>query len=333
MAAEARPRDRETVKSARSRHEPASRARATLRELMRAEPGGPTPEVRLYHFPTSLCSQKVRLALAEKGVAWEGKTVNIGPEHEQLQPWYARLNKRLVVPTLEVDGAIITDSAHIVQFIDQHFPGKRLVPDDPVERDEVLRWVSLQDQFPMRELGYAQTKGVVRWVQGWMLRQKRKRLRRMIRKHPELTEVYQHKLADLDSLERAIKNKAAARQLIDEAEEMLDMIERRLADSRWLAGDHYTLADLVWTAVLARLEHIGFARSMAEHRRPRVAEWYARLRERPSWDAMIRRLTFSQMVRFYGPAVAKTFVLAWVLKWVVVLGIGWLVSVIAQCGG
>ncbi|MFV8750208.1 glutathione S-transferase family protein [Nannocystaceae bacterium ST9] len=294
-----------------------------------AQPRG-AMHVRLYHFPTSLCSQKVRLALAEKGVAWQSTIVNIGPAHEQLQPWYAQINPRLVVPTLVLDDEVVTDSRQIVESIDRRFPGPTLIPAELA--DEVMRWVDLQDRLPMRELELAQTKGLVRWLRRWGLKQKRKQLRKLIRKQPELAAVYQAKLDDLDQLERAVAGHAATRELVDEIEVVLDGLEHHLGEHRWLAGDRYTLADLVWTAVIARLEHIGFARTMAAHRRPHIADWYARLRERPSWDAMVRRLTVGQALRYYGPAVLKTFLLVWVLKWVVVIGLGWALTAI-DCGG
>jgi glutathione S-transferase len=286
-------------------------------------------EVRLYHFPTSLCSQKVRLALAEKGVAWQSTIVNIGPAHEQLQAWYAKLNPRLVVPTLAIDDRIITDSRQIVETIDDVFPGPTLIPDDL--RDPVMAWVDLQDRLPMRELELAQAKGLVRWLRRWDHKQKRKQLRKLTKWNPELAGIYQHKLDDIDKLEHAVSGRAAARELVDEIEAMLDGLERHLGEQRWLAGDRYTLADLVWTPVIARLEHVGFARTLAPYRRPHIAAWYARLRERPSWGAMIRRLTVRQALRYYGPTVLKTFVLVWVLKWAVVLGLGWGISLM-NCG-
>jgi glutathione S-transferase len=280
--------------------------------------------VRLYHFPTSLCSQKVRLVLAEKGVAWQSTIVNIGPAHEQLRPWYAKLNPRLVVPTLAIDDTVVTNSRHIVETLEQQFPGPTLIPDDL--RDQVMDWVELQDQLPMRELELAQAKGLVRWLKRWSIKQKRKRLRKLTKQSPELTEIYRHKLDDLDKLDQAIGRPNATRELVDEIEAVLEGLERHLADKPWLAGDRYTLADAVWTPVIARLEHVGFARTMAAHRSPNLAAWYARLRERPSWNAMIRRLTVGQALRYYGPAVLKTFLLVWVLKWTIVIGLGWVLA-------
>jgi tetrachloro-p-hydroquinone reductive dehalogenase len=290
-----------------------------------AQPGSAAAP-KLYHFPTSLDSQQVRLTLAEKQIAWDGEIVNTGPAHENLEPWYAKLNPALVVPTLVVGTTVVTDTVQIVTYIDEHFPGPKLLPTDPDQRAEVLVWIEVQADFPMRELGYARTKGMVRWFQRWSLGQQRSRLRRLIRKNPELREIYEAKRSELDMVERGIRHRIGMGELVDEVEVLLDEIEATLEHREWLAGPNYTLADAMWTAVLSKLEQIGFARSLSSHRRPQVARWYANLRERPSWDSMIRRLSAWQALRFYGPSVAKTFLLFWVLKWMVVLGIGWLVA-------
>lgn len=285
--------------------------------------------LRLYHFPTSLCSQKVRLALAEKGVEWHGTIVNIGPAHEQLQPWYAKLNPHLVVPTVELDGEILTDSRRILVELDARFGTTSLVPAE--HHDEVMHWVDAQDRLPMRELELVQKKGLVRWLHGWGLDKKRKQIRKLTKRYPELAEVYARKLADIDQLRELMRSPTRERELVDETEALLDGLEQHLSlgepcTPRYLVGDSYTLADLAWTPVIARLEQIGFARSMAAHRRPHLSAWYARLRERASFGAMIRRLTVVQALRYYGPFVLKTFLLVWVLKWAIVLGLGWAIA-------
>ena len=50
----------------------------------------------LYHNDMSSCAQKVRLMLAEKGLAWESRHLNLrAGEHQQ--DWYIKLNPRAVV--------------------------------------------------------------------------------------------------------------------------------------------------------------------------------------------------------------------------------------------
>lgn len=287
---------------------------------------GAAAKVTLYHFPTSIYSQQVRLALAEKQVAWASKIVNIGPEHEHFAPWYAKINPRLVVPTLEVDGTIVTDSTQIIRYIDDRFEGAALMPADPDARAEALAWIQRETELPMRELGYARTKGITRWLQRWSLKQRRKQLTKLRKRYPEIDDVYAAKVDEIAALERSISDRRATTELVDRVEILLDELEATLSDRKWLAGEHYSLADLVWTAVIAKLEHIGFARSLSQHRRPRVHEWYTRLRERPSWNAMIRRLTAMQIARFYGPAALKAFLIFWVLKWTLVGGGLWLIK-------
>ena len=291
------------------------------------EPGQPGQKPTLYHFPISLRSQQVRLALAEKQVEWTSQIVNTGPALETLEPWYAQLNPRLEVPTLDVDGKMLIDPVEIAIYVDQHFPGgARLMPNDPTERREVMRWVEMQAEFPMRELGYTRAKGMVRWYQSWIRRHARRRLRRNLRKNPQLRTVYENKLRELEHLELGINHHVAVRELIDDVEVILDEIEAALEHHEYLASNEYSLADLMWTAILAKLEGIGFARALRAHRRPRTAAWYQRLKERPSWDAMQRHMSVKDALRLYGPAVAKTFLLVWVLKWIVVVGIGWLIA-------
>jgi hypothetical protein len=52
-----------------------------------------TQSVQLFHFPGSLCSQKCRLALAEKGVEWTSVVVDICAE-ENYAPSFLRLQLR-----------------------------------------------------------------------------------------------------------------------------------------------------------------------------------------------------------------------------------------------
>jgi hypothetical protein len=46
----------------------------------------------LYHNDMSICSQKVRLVLAEKGRDWESRHLNLSAGDHQ-QKWYIKLNR------------------------------------------------------------------------------------------------------------------------------------------------------------------------------------------------------------------------------------------------
>ncbi len=65
--------------------------------------------VELYHFWSSVCSVRCRMALEEKGVAWTSRYTDIF-RFEQLTPEYLKLNPDGVVPTLVHNGQPICES-------------------------------------------------------------------------------------------------------------------------------------------------------------------------------------------------------------------------------
>jgi len=65
--------------------------------------------IELYHTNMSVCSQKVRFALAEKKLRWEDHHINL-QAGEQLRPEYLKLNPNAVVPTLVDNGTVIIES-------------------------------------------------------------------------------------------------------------------------------------------------------------------------------------------------------------------------------
>ena len=62
--------------------------------------------LELYHHTISVCAQKVRLALFEKGIEWRGRHVDL-MKSEQISAAYLALNPKGVVPTLVVDGRAV----------------------------------------------------------------------------------------------------------------------------------------------------------------------------------------------------------------------------------
>ena len=87
----------------------------------------------LYHGLASTCSKKVRMCLAEKGLDWQSRLVNL-QKFEQHDPDYLKLNPNGVVPTLVHDGRPITESTVIIEYIDDTFPDCPLKPEDTYAR-------------------------------------------------------------------------------------------------------------------------------------------------------------------------------------------------------
>ena len=246
-------------------------------QTVRSEPSPEAPI--LYHFWPSLCSQKVRLALAEKGVAYTSRLVNIGPPMENYEPWYARIHPGMVVPALQVGDEVITDSARIVVEVDRRFPGPDLRHDDP----RVQELIALQDGLSIRELGYAKRSGLLGFLSRGALDQRLRVLTERRDANPDLAPLYEARLADVRTWKDVTLSDDALAARRAEVLDALAALEAALEgaddDAPGLVGA-WSLADVVWTVVAARLRFMGFT----PHMGPRTLRWYARAKARPTFE-------------------------------------------------
>ncbi|MEQ8266205.1 MAG: maleylacetoacetate isomerase [Parvibaculum sp.] len=90
--------------------------------------------LRLHNFFRNSAGHRVRIALALKGLDYEYVSVNIGPASEQKSDAYLKLNPQGLVPTLEHDGRILTQSLAIIEYLEEVFPEPPILPTDMVTR-------------------------------------------------------------------------------------------------------------------------------------------------------------------------------------------------------
>src|SRR6202008_1648940 len=91
--------------------------------------------LELYHNINSVCAQKVRIALAEKGQKAQEHLLTL--RGDQNEPNYLKLNANGVVPTLVQDGTPIVESSIILYYLDEIFPDPPLMQTDPQVRYQV----------------------------------------------------------------------------------------------------------------------------------------------------------------------------------------------------
>ena len=103
--------------------------------------------LELYNSPVSTCSQKVRLVLAEKDIAWQDRRVSFA-KHEHISHWYLKLNPKGVLPTLVHDGRAVLDSSVIGEYLEDVFPDKPLRPKDALDRAHMRAWRQFIDEVP-----------------------------------------------------------------------------------------------------------------------------------------------------------------------------------------
>lgn len=100
--------------------------------------------LKLYTYFRSSAAYRVRIALNLKGLPFEAVPVHLARNGgEQLTDEYRAINPSALVPSLQVDGAegaegaIITQSMAIVEYLEEAYPALPLLPAGPLERARV----------------------------------------------------------------------------------------------------------------------------------------------------------------------------------------------------
>jgi maleylacetoacetate isomerase len=90
----------------------------------------------LYDYWRSSASFRVRIALNMVGVEFDTVPVDLlKSEHKSLE--HLARNPQGRVPVLDIDGLRLTQSAAIIEYLDETRPGSGLLPSDPVGRVRV----------------------------------------------------------------------------------------------------------------------------------------------------------------------------------------------------
>ena len=101
----------------------------------------------------SSAAYRVRIGLNLKGLAYEIAPVNL-VSSQHLAPAYAALNPQRLLPALEVDGKVLTQSLAILEWLDETVPGYPLLPEDPYDRAVVraMAQIIASDIHPVNNL-------------------------------------------------------------------------------------------------------------------------------------------------------------------------------------
>lgn len=98
--------------------------------------------LELYQFELSHYSEKVRLMLDYKGLAY--RKVEVTPGVGQLDLF--RMSGQRQVPVLKDGNEVIADSTAIAKYLDRKYPDKPLIPDDPKQKGLCLMMEEWADQ-------------------------------------------------------------------------------------------------------------------------------------------------------------------------------------------
>lgn len=227
----------------------------------------------LYHGWRSSASRRVRLVLAEKGLAYESRLIDM-LQGEQHQPEYLAMNPNGMVPTLRHGERVLYESAVIAEYLDELFPSPPLLPADPWLRAQLRNFMRWIDEHCLPKLI------VFNWSQSmqpaatqWSAEQLAERLARVpsAARREAWTRVARRPYTDDEKAE-------ALRGLLELPARMQALLAG--AGSAWLFGPAYSLGDIAAVPFIMRIGEIAPG---ALDRTPGVADWWARAQARPAF--------------------------------------------------
>ena len=229
----------------------------------------------LYHGWRSSASRRVRLCLAEKGLAFESKVIDL-TKMEHHAPAFLKLNPNGVIPLLILeDGRSLYESGTICEYIDETWPEPSLRPADAYGRAVMRNWIRHVDGLIGNLIIFNWAHSMAKIATQWS--------------DAELAE----KLKNVPSKERREAWLRTARKPYTEEERqeardklkvgLLDRMEEALGRSAWLAGDRYSLADIGAVPFVKRLDEEIAPDEMTAAKHPRVAAWWAAIQARPAF--------------------------------------------------
>ena len=91
--------------------------------------------MKLYNYYRSSASFRVRIALNLKGLPYEYAAVHLTRDGgQQFIPAFRALNPDALIPVLDDDGRVLTQSLAIIEYLDEKYPQPPLLPHEPLDR-------------------------------------------------------------------------------------------------------------------------------------------------------------------------------------------------------
>jgi glutathione S-transferase len=227
----------------------------------------------LYNAPQSTCSQRVRFVLNAKQLPFAEEKLDL-LAGDQLKPDYLALNPNGVVPTLDHDGNIVTDSSVIIEYLDEIAPEpETFTPASPIARAKMRALMRFIDEMPA---------AAVR-VPTFNLA--------FLPRFAAMSEEEFLAFAESKPLRKEFmlamgrtgfpeKEMNAALERMRRTYERMDL-EIAASGGPWLMGKDITLADVAVMPAIVRMADLGLDTMWREM--PRIVRWYDEIRAHPAF--------------------------------------------------
>ena len=258
--------------------------------------------VHLFHFEAAPCAQRVRFALAEKGLirgkevpwntdrpssleaapgTWVSRHVSLIKKHH-LTDEYAAIQPNMVVPALVHDGKLHVESMEIIEYLDETWRPNPLMPTDP-KASALARSLVEEGKRLHVSVRYVS----FRWGLGRFGKLTPKEEATLRRLEPAGSP---EKLAGFyDQYDRGAIEEETFRGHLDALERGYASLETLLqSDGRpFLTGDTFSVADIIWAIKVLRIHECGYP---FQQNFPALFAWFTRVSERRGFqDGVMQR--------------------------------------------
>jgi glutathione S-transferase len=239
--------------------------------------------IHLLHYGGSPSSQKVRILLGEKNLAWESHYIDLA-KHQHVTAWFLRINPRGVVPVLVHDGAVHVESIDIMEYVDALRSERApFFPKDSKTRASFREELAFQSSLRLaaRALSVRFMPRQASFINDRQaLDDYRKNGRPDVSRDMEIA-WWQSAADNGVSRETLIESFAVHRRA-------LRRLEDQLQSREWLYGKRISVIDIAWFTTIHGLKVLGYDLS----RHPYLLSYYERLLLRPA---------FRQEIQIKGP--------------------------------
>lgn len=192
--------------------------------------------------------RKVRVALAEKGLAYELNPVTpFGPN-----PEFRKLSPLGKIPALTDGDVSLPDSSVICAYLEKKYPERPLYPSDPYEYGRTLWFEEYADSALVAVIG---------------------------------PKIFFEKIVNPMFFNRPTNEAVVEKAVTEELPPLLDYLEEEVGDGEGIVGGRFTVADIAISSMFVNLRHAGYP--LDAQRWPKLAAHVARVHARPTFAPLI----------------------------------------------
>ena len=228
--------------------------------------------LELYHWEPNAESLALLTCLKEMKLEFESHYVDmLKLEHHSAE--YLELSPKAVVPLLVADGEAMSDTGFALQYLAEQFPEPRFAPTDPSAWYDLQAWSAWLSGM----MGLGSNVQLLGWNYMMLEAMPADELDEFRARVAELPKEKQSGWAAVWSDAEADEDQLANAE--QRVADVVTRIEKLLADSQWIVGDAYSIADMLAYAHIHSLSDL-LPDIVSHQSTPNIIGWLERISER-----------------------------------------------------